>query len=101
MLVISLALYSPPLIITPQSNNPPFSPPPPGVKPLKFGLLSTAEISVQAPILPGRNHPEVEVYSISGRSREKVEKFARKHGIEKIFSGPDGYQSNLFVTASY
>jgi predicted dehydrogenase len=68
------------------------------VNPLKFGILSTAEISVQALILPGRNHPEVEFYSIAGRSKEKVERFARKHGIEKIFSGPDGYQSNLFLT---
>ena len=48
---------------------------------------------------PLRNHPEVEVYSIAGRSRERVERFARKRGIETVFSGPDEYQTNLFLTA--
>ncbi|KIM36878.1 hypothetical protein M413DRAFT_31275 [Hebeloma cylindrosporum] len=50
---------------------PPYVPPPPGVNPLKFGILSTAEISIQALILPSRNHSEVEVYSIAGRSKRK------------------------------
>jgi len=39
----------------------------------------------------------VEVYSIAGRSKEKVESFARKHGIKKVYSGPDGYQGNLLI----
>jgi predicted dehydrogenase len=55
------------------------------VKPLKFSILSTADISVQALILPGRSHLKVEVYAIAGRNKGKVERFGGKYGIKKAY----------------
>ncbi|KAJ3511035.1 hypothetical protein NLJ89_g4333 [Agrocybe chaxingu] len=73
--------------------NPPNAPPTPGVKPLRFGILSTADICVQALIQPAHSLPDIEVVAIGGRAKEKVEAFAKKHGIRKVHSGPEGYQN--------
>ncbi|KAH9481039.1 putative oxidoreductase [Psilocybe cubensis] len=72
-----------------------FNPPtlPNDNNPLKFGIISTADISVQALILPARSHPSVEVYAIAGRNPENTEKFAKKHSIRKVYSGKDAYQA--------
>ncbi|KAH9481014.1 putative oxidoreductase [Psilocybe cubensis] len=72
-----------------------FNPPtlPKDGTPLKFGIISTADISIQALILPARSHPGVEIYAIAGRSLENTERFAKKHGIKKVYGGKDAYQA--------
>jgi predicted dehydrogenase len=66
------------------------------VKPPKFGILSTADVGVQALILTGRNHREI-FYAIAGRNKEKIERFAGKYGIKKVYFGQGGYQSDVLV----
>ena len=36
-------------------------------------------------INPARSHPEVVVYAVAARNKDKAEAFATKHGIEKAY----------------
>ena len=61
-------------------------------KPLRFGVLGAARIAPVAIIWSARTHPEVVITAVAARSKEKAEKFAAKHGIPMVYSGPNGYQ---------
>ncbi|KAJ7696447.1 hypothetical protein B0H17DRAFT_1130861 [Mycena rosella] len=63
--------------------------------PLKFGILGAAAIAPDALINPAKSHPEVVIYAVAARSQKRAAEFARKHGIEKVFGGPNGYQELL------
>ncbi|PPR05623.1 hypothetical protein CVT24_002809, partial [Panaeolus cyanescens] len=69
--------------------NPPLSPP--TSTPLRFGVLSAADITVNALILPARSHPDVVISAIAGRDEVKVSKFATKHGIGRVYAGSGSY----------
>ncbi|KAF8074938.1 NAD(P)-binding protein [Lyophyllum atratum] len=75
--------------------NPPAAPPSPESTPLKFGILGAAAIAPMALILPAKNHPEVVVYAVAARDIAKATAFAKKHDIEKVYGGPNGYQELL------
>ena len=70
-------------------------------KPLKFGILGAANIAPPALISPARSHPDVVVYAVAARNQGKAEAFARKYAIEKVYSGPEGYQRRLTGHAAY
>jgi predicted dehydrogenase len=43
-------------------------------------------------ISPASNHPETVVYAVASRDNKKASAFAKKYGIEKVYSGATGYQ---------
>ncbi|KAK6984064.1 hypothetical protein R3P38DRAFT_3108960 [Favolaschia claudopus] len=78
-----------------KSSNPPEAKPSPGSKPLKFGVLGAADIAPTALIVPVKSHPEAVVYAVAARNKDNAASFAKKHGIEKVFGGANGYQELL------
>ncbi|KAJ6511935.1 NAD(P)-binding protein [Mycena vitilis] len=75
--------------------NPPEANSLPDTKPLKFGVLGAAAIAPDALITPAKSHPEAVVFAVAARSKDRAAAFAKKHGIEKVYGGPDGYQDLL------
>ncbi|KAJ6456116.1 NAD(P)-binding protein [Mycena sanguinolenta] len=75
-----------------KSFNPPEAKPLPDSRPLKFGVLGAAAIAPSALIAPVKSHPEAVVYAVAARSKDRAAAFAKTHGIEKVFGGPNGYQ---------
>ncbi|KAI5926010.1 hypothetical protein F4810DRAFT_619335 [Camillea tinctor] len=65
-----------------QISNPPEVPKSP--KPLRFGVLSAADIAPSALIVPSKSHPEVVVQVIAARDPSKAKAFAQKHGIPEV-----------------
>ncbi|KAJ4473635.1 NAD(P)-binding protein [Lentinula aciculospora] len=62
---------------------------------IKFGILGAANIAPPALIIPAKSHSEVIVYAVAARDQQKAQKFAKKHGISKVYGGNDGYQQLL------
>ncbi|KAJ7691921.1 hypothetical protein B0H17DRAFT_1062180 [Mycena rosella] len=75
--------------------NPPAATPLDNSKPLKFGILGAAAIAPDALINPVKSHPETVIYAVAARSQDRAAAFAKKHGIAKVFGGPNGYQELL------
>ncbi|KAG6848333.1 hypothetical protein H0H93_001136 [Arthromyces matolae] len=75
-----------------KANNPPSVIPAPDSRPLKIGMLGAALIGPLAVVGPARNHPETVLYAVAARDQAKAKEFAEKHGIEKVYGGPNGYQ---------
>ncbi|KAK0200084.1 NAD(P)-binding protein [Desarmillaria ectypa] len=75
--------------------SPPIAAPLPDSKPIKFGILGAAAIAPSAIINPAKSHPEVVIYAVAARDIRRAEAFAKKHGIEKVYGGPNGYQELL------
>ena len=73
----------------------------PSQKPLKFGILGAANIAPNALILPARSHPEVVVYAVAARRKEKAEAFAKKYGIEKAYGSYEELISDPEVDVVY
>ncbi|KAG6853881.1 hypothetical protein C0991_000346 [Blastosporella zonata] len=71
--------------------NPPASPPS-GLPLLKIGILGAAAIAPAAIISPAKNHPETVLYAVAARDKARATAYAKKHGIEKVYGGPNGYQ---------
>ena len=59
---------------------------------LRFGVLGAAKIAPMALLLSARSHPEVEVTAVASRNEQKARAYAKKHGIQKVYYGPTGYQ---------
>ncbi len=61
---------------------------------VQFVVVSwgAARIAPPAIINPARTHPEFIIAAVAARDQAKAEAFARKHGIEKVYSGATGYQ---------
>jgi len=59
---------------------------------LRIGILGAARIAPMALIRPARDTARVSVTAVAARDRGRAEKFARKHGIEKVH---DDYPSLL------
>ncbi|KAF5364707.1 hypothetical protein D9758_005524 [Tetrapyrgos nigripes] len=64
-------------------------------KPLKFGILGAANIAPNALIIPAKTHPEVLVYAVAARDIKRADAFAKKHGVQKVYGGTNGYQELL------
>lgn len=60
--------------------------------PIRFGILGAANIAPMALITPVKSHPEAVVYAVAARSLDKATAYAKKHGIEKVYGGPQAYQ---------
>ncbi|KAG5647499.1 hypothetical protein DXG03_009436 [Asterophora parasitica] len=75
--------------------NPPIPQPSAETAPLKFGILGAAAIAPLAIITPALNHPEAVVYAVAARDKAKATAFAKNYGIERVYSGPNGYQELL------
>ncbi|EJD42076.1 NAD(P)-binding protein [Auricularia subglabra TFB-10046 SS5] len=71
-------------------NGPPAVAKEPGA--LRIGILGAARIAPAALILPARSHPGVVVAAVAARDKSKGEKYAKTHGIPKVFSS---YQEML------
>jgi predicted dehydrogenase len=64
----------------------------PDSKPIKFGILGAANIAPPALINPAKSHPEVIIYAVAARDKNRAVAYGKKYGIEKIYGGPNGYQ---------
>ncbi|KLO16868.1 NAD-binding protein [Schizopora paradoxa] len=62
---------------------------------LRCGILGAAKIAPLAVIIPTKSHSEFIISAVAARSKDKAEAFAKKHGIEKVYSGATGYQDLL------
>ena len=60
--------------------------------PIKFGILGAAKIAPAALISPAKSHPEVVVYAVAARDKQRATTYAKKHGIPNVYGGPTGYQ---------
>ena len=56
---------------------------------IKFGTISTANITPRALINPCIDEPKAQVISIAARSKDRAEEFARWHGISRVY---DSYE---------
>lgn len=54
--------------------------------------MGAARIAPNALIIPAKSHSDVIVAAVAARDIERAEAFAKKHGIDKVFGGPNGYQ---------
>jgi hypothetical protein len=79
-----------------------YSPPSVGKSsdPINFGILGAAAIAPWALILPARCNPHVVIYAVAARDEARAQIFARKHGINKVYSGAEGYQRTLYFFSS-
>ena len=66
-----------------EAGPPGFEPHP--CRPLRIGTLGAARITPLALLTPARAHPDVEVVAVAARDAAKAERFARKHGIGRVF----------------
>ncbi|KAG6821220.1 hypothetical protein H0H93_004042 [Arthromyces matolae] len=71
---------------------PPTSVPSPDSRPIKIGVIGAANIAPIAIVSPAKNHPETVLYAIAARDKTRAEAFAKTHGFEKAYGGPNGYQ---------
>ncbi|CVK91276.1 related to Oxidoreductase [Fusarium mangiferae] len=73
-----------------QAYSPPE--PPKNANPVKLGILGAANIAATALITPAKSHPDVEIYAVAARQKEKAKACAKKHNIPHVF---DSYQAIL------
>ncbi|KLO83808.1 Oxidoreductase [Fusarium fujikuroi] len=73
-----------------QAYSPPE--PPKNANAIKFGILGAANIAATALITPAKSHPDIKVYAVAARHKEKAEAYAKKHNIPHVF---DSYQAIL------
>ncbi|KAI0353762.1 NAD-P-binding protein [Trametes cingulata] len=62
---------------------------------LRFGMLGAARIGPDALLTPAKSHPDVVVAAVACRDAVKGVKYAKSHGIPKVYSGFAGYQELL------
>ncbi|KAG4258074.1 hypothetical protein FPRO03_03029 [Fusarium proliferatum] len=82
-----------------QAYSPPE--PPKNANAIKFGILGAANIAATALITPAKSHPDIKIYAVAARHKEKAEAYAKKHNIPHVF---DSYQAILddpFIDAVY
>jgi predicted dehydrogenase len=68
---------------------------------LRIGVLGAARIAPMALIRPARDTVGVSVTAVAARDRGRAEKFARKHGIEKIHDDYDSLLADSDIDAIY
>ncbi|SCO33953.1 related to Oxidoreductase [Fusarium fujikuroi] len=73
-----------------QAYSPPE--PPKNANAIKFGILGAANIAATALITPAKSHPDIKIYAVAARQKEKAEAYAKKHNIPHVF---DSYQAIL------
>jgi len=68
---------------------------------LRIGTLGAARITPGALVRPARQVPDVEVVAVAARDRGRAEKFARKHGIERVHDTYEDVVTDSDVDAIY
>ncbi|MEV6361312.1 Gfo/Idh/MocA family protein [Nocardia asteroides] len=68
---------------------------------LRIGVLGAARIAPAALIGPARRSPEVTVTAVAARDRTRAERFARKHGVERVFGDYQDLLDSPDVDAVY
>jgi len=68
---------------------------------LRIGALGAARISPMALIRPARSIDGVAVTAVAARDRTRAEKFARKHGVEKVHDSYDALLADPDIDAIY
>ncbi|KDQ14949.1 hypothetical protein BOTBODRAFT_333766 [Botryobasidium botryosum FD-172 SS1] len=68
---------------------------PKNASPLRIGIIGAARIAPDAIITPAMSHPDIVVAAIAARDMSRAQDFAKRHGIEKVFGGSNGYQQML------
>ncbi|KAI0649102.1 NAD-P-binding protein [Trametes meyenii] len=58
---------------------------------LRFGILGAARIAPDALLKPARSHDDVAVVAVACRDEERGARYARKHGIPKVYAGARAY----------
>lgn len=69
--------------------------------PLRVGILGAARIAPNALIKPARRVEEVEVVAVAARDKAKADRFARKHGIDRVHDSYDALLADPAVDAVY
>lgn len=69
--------------------------------PVRIGILGAARIAPFALISPARSVPEVRVVAVAARDGERAAAFARKHGIEKAYTGYEALLADPEIDAVY
>jgi len=68
---------------------------------LRIGTLGAARITPMALIRPALQTDGVAVTAVAARDRDRADKFARKHGIEKVYDDYDSLLGDREVDAVY
>jgi predicted dehydrogenase len=68
---------------------------------LRIGALGAARITPMALVRPARHIAGVSVTALAARDRGRAEKFARKHGIEKVHDDYDSLLADPEIDAIY
>ncbi|MBW2448340.1 MAG: Gfo/Idh/MocA family oxidoreductase [Deltaproteobacteria bacterium] len=68
---------------------------------LRVGVLGAARIAPMALLRPARQVPGVEVSAVAARDVDKARRFARKHGIPRVFESYDALLADPDVDAVY
>lgn len=70
------------------------------VEPVRFGVLSTANIN-QAVLAGARESDRVEVVAVASRDQARAEAYARRHGIERAYGSYEALLADDDVEAVY
>ncbi|MCB0963712.1 MAG: Gfo/Idh/MocA family oxidoreductase, partial [Acidimicrobiales bacterium] len=68
---------------------------------LRIGVLGAARIAPQALLKPAADHPDVEVAAVAARDRSKAERFAAKHGIDRVHGSYEDLVADPEIDAVY
>lgn len=68
---------------------------------VRFGLLGAARIAPQALTKPARGEPRARVVAMAARDPGRAERFARKHGVERVVSSYEAVVTDPEVDAVY
>ncbi|KZW00169.1 NAD(P)-binding protein [Exidia glandulosa HHB12029] len=68
---------------------------------LRIGILGAARIAPPALINPARSHPGVVIAAVAARNKTRAEKFAKQHGIEKVFGSYQELLDDPSIDAIY
>ncbi|TRM56690.1 hypothetical protein BD626DRAFT_517994 [Schizophyllum amplum] len=69
--------------------------------PIRFGILGAAAIAPLALVIPAKSHPEVVLKGVAARNRARAEKFAKTHGIERVYDTYDELLQDPEIDAVY
>ena len=72
-----------------------------GASEVRFGLLGAARIAPQALTKPARGEPRARVAVMAARDRERAERFAGKHGVERVVGSYEEVVTDPEVDAVY
>lgn len=64
---------------------------------IKFGILGAANIADMGFITPAKTHPEIIVYAIAARDKDRAVAYAKKHGIPEVRDSYQGRRNHISI----